>query len=171
MTHAYVIVCDTFTVLQEELLLSTLVTKTAVIKATLPKPLSFLYTAIDYCTPIMASSLSSEEIYAAMGQAVETDETMRKKFKACVVFDLGQDGVWCLNTKEGTLTKGSENENADLTVTTTLAVFQDLLRKKLTPQQAFMKGKLKIKGNMSLAMKLTVVVSATRQCLPGLAKL
>ena len=115
--------------------------------------------------------LGGHQLFILLTVGLKIHAAMRKKFKACVVFDLGQDGVWCLNTKEGTLTKGSENENADLTVTTTLAVFQDLLRKKLTPQQAFMKGKLKIKGNMSLAMKLTVVVSATRQCLPGLAKL
>lgn len=105
-----------------------------------------------------------------MGQAVEGDETLKEKFKACVVFDV--DGtVYCLNTKEGTLSKGDQSTKADLNVSTSLPVLQDLLQKKLTPQQAFMKGKLKIKGNMSLAMKLSVVLAATRKYLPDLSKL
>jgi putative sterol carrier protein len=37
----------------------------------------------------------------------------------------------------------------------------------LKPQQAFMKGKLKIKGKMNLAMKLTSVLVATRKKLPA----
>jgi putative sterol carrier protein len=86
-----------------------------------------------------------------------------------VVFDVDGD-EWCLDAKKGTLVKG-KGENVDLTVKTSLATLQQLLQKKLTPQQAFMKGKLKIKGKMGLAMKLTVVLAATRKYMPTLAKL
>jgi putative sterol carrier protein len=48
-------------------------------------------------------------------------------------------------------------------VTASLEILQDLLAKRTTAQQAFMKGKLKIKGKMGLAMKLTVVLDATRK--------
>lgn len=41
-----------------------------------------------------------------------------------------------------------------------------MIRKEIQPQQAFMKGKLKIKGKMNLAMKLTAVLAATRKKLP-----
>ena len=41
-----------------------------------------------------------------------------------------------------------------------------MVRKELNPQQAFMKGKLKIKGKMQLAMKLTSVLAATSKYLP-----
>lgn len=41
-----------------------------------------------------------------------------------------------------------------------------MVRKELNPQQAFMKGKLKIKGKMPLAMKLTSVLAATSKHLP-----
>lgn len=112
----------------------------------------------------------TDEIFEAMRQAVETDETIQKKFKgASVVFIVDDDTVYCLDTKKKTLTK--RDGESDLRVTTSLSVLQDLLQKKLTPQQAFMKGNLKIKGNMALAMKLTVLLAATRKYLPGASKL
>lgn len=122
----------------------------------------------------MASSLTSEEIFVAMKQAVEggEDTTIQRKFKAYVVFHVeGQD--WCLNAKKGTLQKGKGNDDdkVDLTVTTSLETLEALLNKKLTPQQAFIKGKLKIKGKMNFAMKLTIVLAATRKQLPSLSKL
>ena len=36
---------------------------------------------------------------------------------------------------------------------------------KISPQQAFMKGMLKVKGNMALAMKLAFVTNATKKML------
>ena len=121
------------------------------------------------------ASLTSQEIFAAMKQALVGDEvhTIKRTFKdACIVFDVNGE-QWCLNAKDGTLIKeeGQDERNANLTVTTSLITLQQLLQKKLTPQQAFIKGKLKIKGNMNLAMKLTVVLAATRKHLPNLAKL
>jgi putative sterol carrier protein len=41
-----------------------------------------------------------------------------------------------------------------------------MINKEIQPQQAFMKGMLKIKGKMNLAMKLTAVLAATRKKLP-----
>ena len=47
-----------------------------------------------------------------------------------------------------------------------IIMFQELMDKQLTAQQAFMKGKLKVKGNMGLAMKLTTVIGAAQKYLP-----
>ena len=63
------------------------------------------------------------------------------------------------------VTKG-ETENADLTVIVKSENMTKLITGALKPQQAFMKGKLKIKGKMNLAMKLTAVLSATRKKMP-----
>jgi putative sterol carrier protein len=59
----------------------------------------------------------------------------------------------------------SRKDKTDLIVIASLEVFHKLLNKKLTPQQAFMQGKLKIKGKMGLAMKLTLILNATRKVL------
>lgn len=59
-----------------------------------------------------------------------------------------------------------EMENADLTVIVKSENMAKLIDGSLKPQQAFMKGKIKIKGKMNLAMKLTAVLSATRKKMP-----
>ena len=53
-------------------------------------------------------------------------------------------------------------KKADITITIQDQDMVDLASGKLNPQQAFMKGKLKIKGNMGLAMKLGKVMDAAK---------
>ena len=106
----------------------------------------------------MAKGPSGDEIFDAMTKAVEEDPTLKSRFNASVVFKLGDNSTYRLDA-----TKGSPKEKPDLTVMTTLDVFHELLDKKVTPQQAFMKGKLKIKGKMGLAMKLPLILKATRK--------
>jgi putative sterol carrier protein len=63
------------------------------------------------------------------------------------------------------VTKG-EQEHADLTVIVDSENMLKLITGELKPQQAFMKGKIKVKGKMNLAMKLTAVLTATRKKMP-----
>eukprot|EP00980_Cylindrotheca_fusiformis_P028001 scaffold22575_cov141-Cylindrotheca_fusiformis.AAC.32 len=99
------------------------------------------------------------ELVAAMKEAVASNPALKSKFNAAVEFQLsGSDGFFLDISKSG-------KEKPDLVVIATLEVFHKLLNKKLTPQQAFMQGKLKIKGKMGLAMKLTLILNATRKVL------
>ena len=102
---------------------------------------------------------SLEEITTAMTEAVEMDGSLKKKFNAVVSFDVEGESFRLDARKES----GEPKEKADLEVKTSLPVLQELLAKKITPQQAFMKGKLKIKGKMGLAMKLKLILDATRK--------
>lgn len=92
-----------------------------------------------------------------------------------VVFTISDNNEqWYLDLKSekpsaGKLTAGGAGgapANPDLSVKVSESDMIKMVRKELNPQQAFMKGKLKIKGKMALAMKLTSVLAATSRYLP-----
>jgi len=68
-------------------------------------------------------------------------------------------GVWTVDlTKEpGVVTSGSGGA-AKCVVTAKSPDFMNIVSGKMNPQMAFMSGKLKIKGDMGLAMKLQKVI-------------
>lgn len=70
-----------------------------------------------------------------------------------------------LKSSNPTVREGSMDD-ADLTVEVLSEDLIKLVTGELKPQQAFMKGILKIKGKMNLAMKLTSVLVATKKKLP-----
>jgi|UniRef100_A0A7S2XJL6 putative sterol carrier protein len=114
---------------------------------------------------------TTKELFAAMTVAVSEDPSLAKKFRGSVVFQMDDGEAIFVDFKATpamvqTLEESSKPPKADLTVKTNLKTMQLLLIKKLTPQQAFMKRKLKLKGNMGLAMKLNALLAATRKQLP-----
>lgn len=85
-----------------------------------------------------------------------------------VVFHItGTNESYSLDLKSASpsVTKGEMN-GADLHITVSEADMVKLAHKELKPQEAFMKGKLKIKGKMALAMKLNSVLAVSRKYLP-----
>uniref|UniRef100_A0A8D0H2D0 Sterol carrier protein 2 n=1 Tax=Sphenodon punctatus TaxID=8508 RepID=A0A8D0H2D0_SPHPU len=79
----------------------------------------------------------------------------------------GKEATWVVDVKNG---RGSVDVNsdkkADCTITMGDADLLDLMTGKMNPQTAFFQGKLKIAGNMGMAMKLQSL-----QLQPGKAKL
>ncbi|KAG6968058.1 hypothetical protein JG688_00005986 [Phytophthora aleatoria] len=107
--------------------------------------------------------LNSQEIFRLLGEVVAKDgAAMAKKVKGIIQFDITGAGKWNLDLKSATpaLTEGVKK--ADVTITVIDADFVAIAMGKLNAQQAFMKGKLKLKGNMTLAMKLPVVFNALK---------
>lgn len=60
---------------------------------------------------------------------------------------------------------------SDVTITMTDADFLSLAEGKLTAQSAYLRGKLKVKGSMQLALKVQTVLAASKKAGPGPAKL
>ncbi|ETP10558.1 hypothetical protein F441_13824 [Phytophthora nicotianae CJ01A1] len=113
--------------------------------------------------PAATGGLNSKEIFRLLGEVVAKDgASMSKKVKGIIQFDITGAGKWNLDLKSATpaLTEGSKK--ADVTITINDADFVAIAMGKLNAQQAFMKGKLQLKGNMTLAMKLPVVFNALK---------
>ncbi len=73
---------------------------------------------------------------------------------ATVKFDCGDDGVVMVDGTATPNTVTNDNNDADCTVVLDLDVLDDLISGDLDPTAAFMQGKLKIEGDMGIAMKL-----------------
>ncbi len=95
----------------------------------------------------------------------ETFDLMPTKFKAAnaagvnktIQYDISGDGggTWHAAIKDGTCTvTAGPAPAADLTVTMASSDWLEMIGGKLNDQMAFMSGKLKLKGDMGLAMKL-----------------
>jgi len=77
---------------------------------------------------------------------------------ATLKFALGDDGVIFLDGKSSPNSVHNENIDANCTVKMKLSDLNDMLQGKLEPTTAFMLGKLKVEGDMNVALKLNKVV-------------
>ena len=78
---------------------------------------------------------------------------MNAVYQYCIEGDGGGD--WNCVIANGALTVNEgKNDSSNVTLTMAAPDFMDLVNGKLNGQMAFMAGKIKIAGNVSLAMKL-----------------
>ena len=86
-----------------------------------------------------------------------------KKINACYQFKITGDdpGEYFIDlTKESGWVGAGTSPNAKCTITVGSKEWKDILLQKLNPQMAFMSGKLKVQGDMGLAMKLQALLKA-----------
>lgn len=90
-------------------------------------------------------------------------ENPEKDVKAIYQFDVTGElgGQWTitLNENENKVEKGTIS-NADCIITIADKDFVNLVQGSLNPQLAFMTGKLRVKGNLGLALKLGSLLKA-----------
>lgn len=77
---------------------------------------------------------------------------------ATLKFDCGSDGVVFVDALSTPNTVNNENQDAVCTVAVTLENLAALLSGQLNPMNGFMMGKLKVSGDMGVAMRLQNVI-------------
>ncbi|NWG74672.1 MAG: SCP2 sterol-binding domain-containing protein [Rubrivivax sp.] len=92
----------------------------------------------------------TETLRTRVGDACGLDATLK--------FDCGDAGVVYIDGKSIPNTVGNEDRDADCTVGVSLDNLTAMLAGDLEPATAFMTGKLKVSGDMSVALKLQRVL-------------
>jgi len=118
----------------------------------------------------MANKLKSAAVFVELEKHIKADESLAKKIGGVYQFQItGENNAvftWTVDLKNGTgNVKEGAGEKADCTITMADDDFLQLMTGKLDGQTAFMQGKLKMKGNIALAMKLNLLSQKQRASL------
>lgn len=106
------------------------------------------------------SDFKAKAVFDEVTKALKEDgANLVKKIKGVYCFKVktndGKEGVWVVDVKNGTgSVKFDCKDKADTTIIMKDDDLVSLMMGKMNPQNAFFQGKLKITGNMALAMKL-----------------
>jgi sterol carrier protein 2 len=106
------------------------------------------------------NDFKSASVFSDINKALEKDgANIVKKVNGVFCFKVkgpaDQEAVWVVDAKNGSgAVKFNSEDKADTTIAIGDSDLFDLMTGKLNPQTAFFQGKLKITGNMGLAMKL-----------------
>jgi len=91
-------------------------------------------------------------------QSIRTKMGDDSGLEATLKFDCGADGVIVLDGASSPNTVSNTDSETDCTVTVSLENLQAMMDGQLNSVTGFMSGKLKVSGDMSVAMKLQRVV-------------
>jgi putative sterol carrier protein len=99
------------------------------------------------------------KIIEQMGPAIGADSGLGGTLK----FDFGEPGSVYIDGKStpNTVSDG-EGKNADCTISVSLETFEKMIKGELDGTSAFMQGKLRVAGDMGLAMRLGPILQKAR---------
>jgi hypothetical protein len=98
--------------------------------------------------------ITAELIFDELKKAIAADPSLISKVGGVIVFNVSGK-IWTVDLKNapGSVKQGAV-EKPDVTITIAEADYANLMLGGTTGQNLFMQGKLKIQGNMGLALKL-----------------
>ncbi|CAF1395501.1 unnamed protein product, partial [Didymodactylos carnosus] len=107
------------------------------------------------------ADLKAKAAFDEINKRVTAQPDLVKKINAIIVFDITKDGAvvqsWTIDGKKGKLYSGKPDEAAQATITVDDEDFVNLAAGKASAPVLFTKGKLKLKGNVMLAQKLSTL--------------
>ncbi|XP_018394175.1 PREDICTED: peroxisomal multifunctional enzyme type 2 isoform X2 [Cyphomyrmex costatus] len=114
-----------------------------------------------------SANLDSDAIFAAISEQVKQNQEQAKKVNAIFLYNITvggkQTSEWTLDLKNGEVHKGKpKSGKADATLTVEDKDMVQIALGKLSPQLAFMRGKLKITGNIMLTQKLKSLMETNK---------
>ena len=71
-----------------------------------------------------------------------------------VIFDFGADGIVSIDGRKEPATVSNDDGESDCRVKLSMADFLEIVDGTQNPQMAFMMGKLRVEGDMGIAMQL-----------------
>ena len=99
--------------------------------------------------------MSLEQVTEGLRERVGDDSGL----KATLKFDFGDDGMVFIDGVADPNTVSNEDQEADCTLSISMDDFMSMVNGELDGTTAFMMGKLKVSGDMAIAMKLQGLLS------------
>lgn len=98
---------------------------------------------------------TAKELIERIGAKIASDPSVSSNFGAVYKFVLDGDGggTWLVNLKDAPGAKSGDGP-ADATISLSAKDFVDLVQGRANGQQLYFQGKLRIEGNLGLALKL-----------------
>ena len=97
--------------------------------------------------------MAAKEFFESLEAKAEPDKIGQVNHS--YLFQIADEGAWLVDVRDGALSvHDGAGKDADVTISTSSAVFDAIASGEQNPMKAYMSGKLKVSGDMGAALKL-----------------